>query len=670
MTRYLVTSALPYANGPLHLGHLAGVYLPGDIYVRYLRMRGEDVLYICGTDEHGVAITIAAEKQGRTPRDLVDEHYSVIRKNFEEFGISFDNFSRTTREGHYRFAQEIFLKLLRKNFIAKHDMKQLYCMNCKRFLPDRYIHGTCPKCGSEDARGDLCESCGSWLEALELVDAKCSICENLPEPRKTTHWFLKLNLFQDWLTEWFAGRQGWRENVLNYCKGWLKDGLRERAITRDLDWGIPVPLEEAEGKVLYVWFENLLGYISSTIEYFSESDNPSGWEEYWKNPECRLIHFIGKDNIVFHAINFPAMLHFLGDFTVTWNVPANEFLGFGGSKQSTSRGTAIWMKDYLEYFPPDPMRYALAINAPENRDTDFSWIEFRARNNELADVFGNFVNRTVKFLHRQFNGVVPPAGVSGQEEEELRELINRARVEIAEKIEKFRLKSACAQAMDTARECNRYFDRTRPWKTAKENSERCAVTINCCLQAVNSLRLLFAPFLPFTSEKIGKILGISPEKALSWKEIGIDCLPEGHVTGKPEILFQKLDEGFEKIYEKEDVPDTNIPGAFEVLDYENFMKFDIRVGLVTEVHEIEKADKLYRLIVDMGNRETRQIVAGMRSWYSAEEMTGRKIAVVTNLKPVKIKGVISQGMLLASDGGNGVFLLDPGSEAKPGDRIR
>lgn len=670
MTRYLVTSALPYANGPLHLGHLAGVYLPGDIYVRYLRMRGEDVLYICGTDEHGVAITIAAEKQGRTPKDLVDEHYSVIRKNFEEFGISFDNFSRTTREGHYRFAQEIFLKLLRKNFIAKHDMKQLYCMNCKRFLPDRYIHGTCPKCGSEDARGDLCESCGSWLEALELVDAKCSICENLPEPRKTTHWFLKLNLFQDWLTEWFAGRQGWRENVLNYCKGWLKDGLRERAITRDLDWGIPVPLEEAKGKVLYVWFENLLGYISSTIEHFSESGNPSGWEEYWKNPECRLIHFIGKDNIVFHAINFPAMLHSLGDFTVTWNVPANEFLGFGGSKQSTSRGTAIWMKDYLEYFPPDPMRYALAINAPENRDTDFSWIEFRARNNELADVFGNFVNRTVKFLHRQFNGVVPPAGVIGQEEEELRELINRARVEIAEKIEKFRLKSACAQAMDTARECNRYFDRTRPWKTAKENPERCAATINCCLQAVNSLRLLFAPFLPFTSEKIGKILGISPEKALFWKEIGTDCLPEGHVTGKPEILFQKLDEGYEKILEKEDVLDTNIPGAFEVLDYENFMKFDIRVGLVTEVHEIEKADKLYRLVIDMGDRETRQIVAGMRSWYSAEEMTGRKIAVVTNLKPVKIKGVISQGMLLASDGGNGVFLLEPGSEAKPGDRIR
>lgn len=670
MTRYLVTSALPYANGPLHLGHLAGVYLPGDIYVRYLRMRGEDVLYICGTDEHGVAITIAAEKQGRTPKDLVDEHYSVIRKNFEEFGISFDNFSRTTREGHYRFAQEIFLKLLRKNFIAKHDMKQLYCMNCKRFLPDRYIHGTCPKCGSEDARGDLCESCGSWLEALELVDAKCSICENLPEPRKTTHWFLKLNLFQDWLTEWFAGRQGWRENVLNYCKGWLKDGLRERAITRDLDWGIPVPLEEAKGKVLYVWFENLLGYISSTIEHFSESGNPSGWEEYWKNPECRLIHFIGKDNIVFHAINFPAMLHSLGDFTVTWNVPANEFLGFGGSKQSTSRGTAIWMKDYLEYFPPDPMRYALAINAPENRDTDFSWIEFRARNNELADVFGNFVNRTVKFLHRQFNGVVPPAGVIGQEEEELRELINRARVEIAEKIEKFRLKSACAQAMDTARECNRYFDRTRPWKTAKENPERCAATINCCLQAVNSLRLLFAPFLPFTSEKIGKILGISPEKVLFWKEIGTDCLPEGHVTGKPEILFQKLDEGFEKILENEDVPDTNIPGAFEVLDYENFMKFDIRVGLVTEVHEIEKADKLYRLVVDMGDRETRQIVAGMRSWYSAEEMTGRKLAVVTNLKPVKIKGVISQGMLLASDGGNGVFLLEPGSEAKPGDRIR
>ncbi|MBD3370410.1 methionine--tRNA ligase [Candidatus Fermentibacteria bacterium] len=663
MARYLVTSALPYANGPLHLGHLAGVYLPGDIYTRFLRMRGEDVLYICGTDEHGVAITIAAERQGISPRDMVDEYHDVIRKDFEDFGISFDNFSRTTLPEHYELAQGVFLDLMEKGYITEKSEKQLYCDNCDRFLPDRYIEGSCPKCGAENARGDQCESCGSWLEALELKEARCSICGGSPRPRPTTHWYLKLDMFQEWLEGWLSRREGWRENVLNYCRGWLADGLRERAITRDLDWGVPVPLEEAEGKVLYVWFENLLGYVSSTAEYFEKKDDPIGWKRYWKDDRTRLIHFIGKDNIVFHAINFPCMLHALEDYVLTWNVPANEFLNFAGLKQSTSRGTAVWMRDYLRHFPPDPLRYALTINAPEHRDTDFTWDEFRVRNNELADVLGNFANRTLRFAKQRFEGRVPVASDPGSKETELLQKARRTANEMARLMESFRIKAACGKAMDLAREGNRYFDRARPWKTVKTDADRCGTSIHYCLQLLDSLRMAFSPFVPFTCDRLGEMLGRS---SLDWKDIGELNLEEGDALGEPVILFQKLQEGFEtNIYEQPEPEEEQK----EMISIDQFNEIDLRVGLITDVQEVEGSDNLYRMSVDLG-KESRQVVAGLRPYIPKEGLLDKKVVVVCNLEPVKLRGVVSEGMILASDGEGGIVLIEAGPDAVPGDKIR
>jgi len=667
MTRYMVTSALPYANGPLHLGQMAGAYLPADIYVRYLRSRGCDVLFVCGTDEHGVPITLTAEKMGITPLEVVDHFHRMITDEFKSFGISFDNFSRTSKPEHARFAQSVFCELLEKGYIDEHSLKQLYCGKCNRFLPDRYIIGTCPKCGEEEAKGDQCEVCGSWLETLELLSPECSICGASPEPRETRHWFLKLDLFGDWLSEWLDSHADWRDNVLNFCRGWLKEGLRERAITRDLDWGIPVPVEGAEGKVLYVWFEALLGYISSTREYFELKGKPDQWKKYWKDEDSRLVHFIGKDNIVFHAVIEPSVLHGLGDYVLPWNIPANEFLNISGRKQSTSRGTAIWMHSYLEHMPPDPMRYALAVNAPENRDADFSWEEFRVRNNELADVLGNFVNRTMKFAHRQFGGTVPSAPSPGTPEEALMKSAAETAAEVNLLLEDFRLKAACARIMQLAREGNRYFDQAQPWKTAASDPDRCASSIHYCLQLIDTLRILFSPFIPFSCEKIGRMLH---RDTVLWSEAGLLNLAPAAPLGEPEILFQKLEEGFESIFsesrteevvEKRDVP--------ELISFEDFKRMDLRVGCITEVDEIEGADKLYRIQVDLGS-ETRQFVAGVKPFYTPGELIGRKVAVVCNLEPVTIRGVSSNGMILASDGSGGVMLVEPGSEALPGDRIR
>lgn len=677
MPRYLVTSALPYANGPLHLGHLAGAYLPADIYVRYLRSCGEDVLYMCGTDEHGVPITITAEKMGLSPQEVVDRFHGVIEEDFGNFGISFDNFSRTTYSEHHRFAQGVFLDLLDKGLIVPRSMEQLYCESCGRFLPDRYIDGTCPRCGSEEARGDQCERCGTWLEPLELTDPRCSVCGAAPVVRETRHWFLRLDSFQEWLQQWLDGRQGWREGVLSYCRGWLRDGLRERAITRDIDWGVPVPLEEAEGKVLYVWFEALLGYISSTREYFRRRGEPEGWKRYWKDDETRLVHFIGKDNIVFHAVIEPSVLHGLGDYVLPWNVPANEFLNISGRKQSTSRGTAVWMRSYLESLPADPMRYALAINAPEHRDTDFSWDEFLARNNELADVLGNFANRTLKFAQRRFDGRVPDAEY-GPEEQALLEEARAAGEEIGGLIGRFRLKEACRQAMALARKGNVYFDRAKPWKTAKSDPERCAASIGCCLQLLDSLRVLFEPFLPFTAEKLGEILD---SRELVWSSIGGRNLPAGAALGEPEILFEKLEPGFEADIVRrecedgseggsEDVESQDKAGDGNLLDIDTFMSVDLRVGLVREVEDHPGADRLYIMKVDTGDR-VRQIVAGLKPYMPPEELLGSRVVVVRNLQPARLRGEVSEGMILASDNGEGgVRLVRASDSASPGDRVR
>jgi methionyl-tRNA synthetase len=676
MPRYLVTSALPYANGPLHLGHLAGAYLPADTYVRYLRMKGEDVVYVCGTDEHGVPITLTAEKQRRTPREVVDEYHGMIRRDFEAFGISFDNFSRTSKPEHYAFAQGVFLDLLGKGLIVERPGRQLYCTKCRRFLPDRYVLGRCPKCQTEGARGDQCESCGSWLEALELGSPACSICGAAPEPRETRHWFLKLDQFQEWISGWLASREGWRDNVLNYCRGWLNEGLQERAITRDIDWGVPLPLPGMGGKVLYVWFEALLGYVSSTREYFEGRGRPDGWKDYWKDPDTRLVHFIGKDNIVFHAIIEPAILHGLGDYVLPWNVPANEFLNIGGQKQSTSRGTAVWMGDYLGRFQPDPMRYALSINAPEGRDTDFTWSDFRVRNNELADVLGNFVNRTVQFAHREFGGEVPRGGLPGAAEDELRALALSARDEIDGLISSFRLKAACAAAMALAREGNRYFDSCEPWRTARSDRDRCALSIRTSLQFIDWLRPAFHPFLPFTSEAIRQTLGTG---APSLESMGGCTLAEGTAIGRPAILFRKLDEGFEAALETAPKPEQSAPAlpagpdqpaAKTLVSFDDFKKLDLRAGRIVTAEPVPGADKLVKLGVDVGEAEPRQVVAGIRPWYPIETLPGRGVIVVCNLEPVRLRGVESRGMILASDGGSGIFLVEPSSSAGPGDRVR
>lgn len=668
MSKYLVTSALPYANGPLHLGHLAGAYLPADIYVRFMRMCGEEILYICGTDEHGVPVTIKAEKMGITPRQVVDRYHGVIKNDFERFGISFDNFSRTEEPEHYKFAQQVFLQLQDKGYIVEKSMKQFYCDKCSRFLPDRYVGGTCPHCGSENARGDQCEDCGTWLDAVGLLSPVCQICGSTPVLRETSHWFLRLDAFQQWLEQWLDGHGDWKNNVLNYCSGWLKEGLRERAITRDLDWGVPVPVPGAEGKVLYVWFEALLGYVSSTREYFRKKGEPDGWKTYWQNPDTRLVQFIGKDNIVFHAVIQPAVLHGLEEYILPWNIPANEYLNIKGRKFSTSRGTAIWMKDYLEHFPPDPMRYALAINAPENRDTDFTWGEFRVRNNELADVFGNFVNRTMKFAHRTFEGRVPSPGEPGEAEMELMALVKDTRDSMEELLRNFRLKAACSKVMELARKGNVYFDRSRPWETAGTDIESCAACIYYSLQFADALRILFYPFVPFTAKKTADMLR---RKEFVWEEAGRENLPPDHQLGKPEILLNKLKKGFEKVMEEEGKKEEKRNRTQDkTISYDQFMGVELRVAVINEVHDIEGADKLYRLTADLGDH-TRQLVAGMKPYYTREELVDRKVVVVTNLQPAKIMGVESNGMVLASDDGSGgVYLLKPDSEAAPGDRVR
>jgi len=661
MSRYMVTSALPYANGPLHLGHLAGAYLPADIYVRFMRMREHDILFCSGTDEHGVPITITAEKMGITPMEVVDLYHSIIADDFSRFGISFDNFSRTTRPEHAEFAQSVFLDLLGKGYIVPRNMKQFYCPSCKRYLPDRYINGTCPKCGSEDARGDQCESCGTWTEPFELINPRCGICGSTPEARETKHWFLLLDRFQQWLEGWLGKQTDWKPNVLKYCNSWLGDGLRERAITRDISWGVPVPLKEAEGKVLYVWFEAVLGYISSTREYFSKAGKePDEWKKYWQDPDTRLVQFIGKDNIVFHCIIEPSLLHGLGNYTLPWNVPANEFLNISGRKFSTSRGTGIGMGDYLKHFPPDPMRYALAVNSPETRDSDFSWTEYRSRNNELADVLGNFVNRTLKFTASKFDGKVPDAAP----DEALHAKTVETAGEVASLLESFKFKKAVALAMDLAREGNRYFDTHKPWKSLKTDPEQCAVTVASCLNLCASLAVIFEPFIPFSAQKIRKMLGL---ENLKWSDAGRVLLEPGHSLNRAEILFSKLEEGFEEVMNEQDKPAEEQPAS--LVDFEDFLKIEFKVGRILSVEDIKKAKKLYKIQVDTGDM-VRTVVAGMKPYYTKEQLQDRLVAVVCNLKPAKLCGVVSHGMLMASDGESGVFLVEPGPDAKPGDTIR
>lgn len=542
--RILVTAALPYANGPLHLGHLAGAYIPADVYVRYQRLKGADILFICGSDEHGVPITIRADKENVTPKEIVDRYHALMKKSFDGIGVAFDNYSRTSLPLHHKISQDFFLNLYHKGHISEQEVRQYYCATCGRFLPDRYIEGECPHCHNTGARGDQCEACGRWLEPEQLIDPKCKVCGSTPELRTTKHWYFRLSQFQQQLEQWQESKTDWKANVREFCSGWFQEGLTDRPITRDIDWGIPVPLPGAEGKVLYVWFDAPIGYISSSVEWAQMQGTPDRWKDYWCSPASRLIHFIGKDNIVFHAIVWPASLMAHGDFILPSQIAANEFLNIEGQKISTSRNWAVWVDDYLEVFPPDPLRYWLESNAPENKDADFTWKDFQARNNsELADVLGNFINRSLSFIEKNFEAKVPPAGNLSEADRAVLSAIGVAADRIAAALEDFQVRRAVGELMDLARTGNKYFNDEAPWSTLKTDRARCATTLNTAVQLQAALAVLMEPFLPFSAEKLWRMLnGPGSHRAQRWSDVRNLRLPDGHPLGKREILFSKIED--------------------------------------------------------------------------------------------------------------------------------
>ena len=542
--KILVTAALPYANGLLHLGHLAGAYIPADIYVRYQRLKGSDVLFIGGSDEHGVPITIRADKENTTPQAVVDRYHAAIKKTFERIGVTFDNYSRTSLPLHHRISQDFFLRLNEKGFIREQTVRQHYCADCRRFLPDRYIEGECPHCHSHGARGDQCEACGRWLEPEQLIQPKCKICGSSPELRDTKHWYFRLSAFQERLEKWQASKPEWKNNVREFCSGWFKEGLTDRPITRDIDWGIPVPLPDAEGKVLYVWFDAPIGYISSSVEWAQNQGTPDRWRDYWHDEKTRLVHFIGKDNIVFHAIVWPAVLMAREEFIIPSDIPANEFLNIEGRKISTSRNWAIWADDYLDVFPPDPLRYYLAANAPENKDADFTWKDFQARyNGDLADVLGNLINRCLSFVEKNFENKVPPAGALTDADREALVAIEKTADAVGGALDGFQVRRAVGELMDLARAGNKYFNDAAPWSAMKTDRARAATILNTTIQIEAALSLLMAPFLPYSAEKLMKMLNIPNDPAIKlWSGIAKFRLADNHRLGKREILFSKIED--------------------------------------------------------------------------------------------------------------------------------
>ncbi|MBN2244139.1 MAG: methionine--tRNA ligase [Acidobacteria bacterium] len=543
--KLLVTAALPYANGPLHVGHLAGAYIPADVYVRYQRLKGADVLFICGSDEHGVPITILADKEGVTPKEIVDRYHSMISESFRRIGLGFDNYSRTSLPLHHKISRDFFLTLNRKGYITEKSVQQYYCSTCGRFLPDRYIEGECPHCHRQGARGDQCEACGRWHEPEQLIDPKCKVCGSHPELKTTKHWYFRLSQFQKQLEDWQASKSDWKSNVREFCSGWFQEGLTDRPITRDIDWGVPVPLPDAGGKVLYVWFDAPIGYISSSVEWAEKQGRPERWRDYWCDSETRLIHFIGKDNIVFHAINWPATLMGHGDFILPSQIPANEFLNIEGEKLSTSRNWAIWVDEFLEVLPPDPLRYYLEANAPESKDADFVWKDFQAHNNsELADVLGNLVNRCLTFTEKNFESRVPPAGVLEDADTALLAAIAQFAKKISYALENFQVRRAVSEMMDLARTGNKYFNDSAPWKSLKTDRQRCGTILNTTLQLLASLAVVMEPFLPFSAEKLWRMLnGPGTHRDQRWISIPDLRLPDNHPLGKREILFEKIEDG-------------------------------------------------------------------------------------------------------------------------------
>ena len=673
--RTLITTALPYANGPVHIGHLAGVYVPADIYARYLRLKGQEVIMIGGSDEHGVPITIKAKAEGVTPQDIVDRYHKIIKDSFAELGISFDIYSRTTSDIHSRTASEFFRRLYENGQFVEKTSMQLFDEKANQFLADRYVTGECPHCHAQGAYGDQCEKCGTSLNATDLINPKSAITGNTPVLRETKHWYLPLDRWQSALEKWILdGHKEWKTNVYGQCKSWLDLGLQPRAVSRDLDWGVPVPVEGADGKVLYVWFDAPIGYISNTIELL-----PDSWEKWWKDSDTRIINFIGKDNIVFHCIVFPAMMMAYGDnFQLPDNVPANEFLNLEGDKISTSRNWAIWLHEYLRDFPgkQDVLRYVLTANAPETKDNDFTWRDFQARNNsELVAILGNFVNRAMVLTFKYFDGIVPQAG-------ELADVDSAAIAEIRQSVEAltaaldtFHFREALKEAMNIARIGNRYLQETEPWKVAKTDPERVKTILNVAIQICANIAIAFEPFLPFMSEKLLRMLN---GDKISWDMLGcFDLVPAGAQLQQPELLFEKIEDDviqaqldrLAAIKEQNKLKAWQPEPQAAPVDFDTFLKLDIRVGKVLECQAVPKADKLLRFLIDDG-MGTRTIVSGIAKYYKPEDLVGKQVCFIANFPPRKLKGVESQGMILSAENPDGTLtVISPADTLAPGSKI-
>ncbi|MGB5941608.1 MAG: methionine--tRNA ligase [Leeuwenhoekiella sp.] len=699
--RYTITAALPYTNGPIHIGHLAGVYVPADIYSRYLRLKGEDVAFICGSDEHGVAISIKAKKEGITPQEVVDKYHGIIKQSFNDFGISFDNYSRTSAQVHHDTASEFFKTLYDKGDFVEEVTEQLYDPEADQYLADRFVTGTCPKCGHDEAYGDQCENCGSSLNATDLINPKSTISGAKPVLKETKHWFLPLERYEDFLKKWILEdhKKDWKPNVYGQCKSWIDDGLRQRAVTRDLDWGIPVPVKGAEGKVLYVWFDAPIGYISSTKEWAKREGK--NWEDYWKRDDTKLVHFIGKDNIVFHCIIFPSMLKAEGSYILPDNVPANEFLNLEGNKLSTSKNWAVWLHEYLEDFPgqQDVLRYTLTGNAPETKDNDFTWKDFQARNNsELVAIYGNFINRALVLTHKYYDGSIPQPGAFSEEDVEVLETLKKAPEVLSTSLERYRFRESQNELMNIARLGNKYLADAEPWKTIKTDEVRTKTVMFVALQVAATLAVLSEPFLPHTSEKLRKMLNLSDDPAarlrtdlekLKWTDIAGEgpYLKPGYTINIAVLLFSKIeDDQIEKQLEKLEktkmdnkVPLTpegetsndsaaaelkisasaemkSVATQKETITYEDFTKLDMRVGTILEAEKMPKADKLLVLKVDTGI-DLRTIVSGIAEHFSPEEIIGKQVTVLVNLAPRKLRGTVSEGMILMTEDANGKLVF-------------
>jgi methionyl-tRNA synthetase len=672
--RYMVTSALPYANGPIHIGHLAGVYIPSDIYVRYLRLKGEDVIWVCGSDEHGVPITLKAKKEGITPQEVVDVYHKINKKAFEDLGIAFDIYSRTSNKIHYETASEMFTTIYNKNGFVEKTSAQYFDIDANQFLADRYITGTCPHCNNEKAYGDQCEKCGTSLNATDLINPVSVISGSKPTLKETKHWYLPLDKYEDFFRKWILeGHKDWKTNVYGSCKSWIDLGLQPRAVSRDLDWGVPVPLEDAKGKVLYVWFDAPIGYISATKEFTKD------WEKYWKDPETKLVHFIGKDNIVFHCIIFPAMLKAEGSYILPENVPANEFLNLENDKISTSRNWAVWLHEYIEDFPgkQDVLRYTLTANAPETKDNNFTWKDFQNRNNnELVADLGNFINRAIVLTNKYFEGIVPEiTNLTDFDKKTLAE-ISKIKSDTEQSIENYRFREALNSAMNLARLGNKYLAETEPWIVYKTDVERVKTILNISLEIITNISILFEPFLPFTVAKIREFLNIG---IFNWDKIGTgNLIKPGHKIDKATLLFSKIeDEEIQKQIDKlfntkkmnEEQNVTAIPQK-ENISYDDFQKMDIRIGTIIEAEKVAKTAKLLKLKIDTGI-DQRTVVSGIAEYYNPEDIIGKQVSILVNLEPRKIKGIESQGMILMAENTNGdLSFISPIKKMKNGNPIK